>query len=55
MDKTIENIKKFLHIGGVSKGKKGDKLENGSPEKATLYHQTITTNVELNKEEIIKR
>ena len=55
MDKTIENLKKFLHIGGGSKLKKGEKFENGSPEKPTLNHQTITTNVEVNKDEIIKR
>ena len=54
MEKTIENIKKILHIGGGSKvEKKNGKIHsNGStPEKQKMNHQAVTTSVEINREE----
>ena len=50
MEKTIGNIKKFLHIG--SKSEKKEKLE---PEKAIVNHQTISTSVEINGEGLKRR
>ena len=57
MEKTIENIKKILHIGAGSKvEKKNGKIHsNGSygstPEKQKMNHQAVTTSVEINHEE----
>ena len=55
MEKTIGNIKKFLHIG--SKSEKKEKLEivHQLPEKAIVNHQTISTSVEINGEDIKRR
>ena len=55
MEKTIGNIKKFLHIG--SKSEKKEKLEivNQLPEKAIVNHQTISTSVEINGEGLKRR
>ena len=52
MEKTIENLKKFLHLGG---GKKNDKIESFSPEKPKVNHHSVTTSVEFSQDEIIKR
>lgn len=56
MEKTIENLKKFLHIGG---GKRNEKTESFSPEKAKVnqvnHHHSVTAFVEVSQDEIIKR
>ena len=54
MEKTIENIKKILHIGGGSKVEKknGKVHSNGStPEKPKMTHSAVTSSVEINLEE----
>ena len=55
MEKTIGNIKKFLHIG--SKSEKKEKLEivHQLPEKAIVNHQTISTSVEISGEDLKRR
>ena len=50
MDKTIQNIKKVLHIG--QKKSKGDLIENGSSEKQKVQQKVLTTKVELTREDI---
>ena len=50
MDKTIENIKKILHIG--PKKRKEEKVEDYSGEKPKVQEKVITTKVEVTREEI---
>jgi hypothetical protein len=50
MDKTIQNIKKILHIG--PKKSKADLIENGSSEKQKVQQKVLTTKVELTREDI---
>ena len=50
MEKTIQNIKKILHIG--PKKSKGDLSENGSSEKQKVQQKVLTTKVELTREDI---
>ena len=50
MDKTIENIKKILHIG-PKKGKQ-EKIEDFSEEKPKVKEKVITTKVEVTREDI---
>ena len=47
MDKTIENIKKILHIG-PKKGKQ-EKIEDFSEEKPKVKEKVITTKVEVTR------
>ena len=54
MEKTIENIKKILHIGAGSKvEKKNGKIHShgSTPEKQKMNHQAVTTSVEINRGE----
>ena len=54
MEKTIENIKKILHIGAGSKvEKKNGKIHSHgyTPENQKLNHQAVTTSVEINRGE----
>lgn len=54
MEKTIENIKKILHIGGGPKAeKKNGKIHsNGStPEKQKMNPPAVTASVEINPQE----
>ena len=54
MEKTIENIKKILHIGAGSKvEKKNGKIHShgSTPEKQKTNHQAVTTSVDINRGE----
>ena len=55
MEKTIGNIKKFLHIGSKSERKEKLEIIHQLPEKAILNHQTISTSVEINGEDVKRR
>ena len=55
MEKTIGNIKKFLHIGSKSEMKEKQEIVNQLPEKAIVNHQTISTSVEINGECLKRR
>ena len=50
MEKTIQNIKKILHIG--PKKSKGDLSENGSSEKPKVQQKVLKTKVELTRGDI---
>jgi hypothetical protein len=50
MEKTIQNIKKILHIG--PKKSKGELSENGSSEKTKVQQKVLTAKVELTREDI---
>ena len=54
MEKTIENIKKILHIGAGSKvEKKNGKIHShgSTTETQKMNHQAVTTSVEINRGE----
>ena len=61
MDKTIENIKKILHLGGSKPGKKNEKSEkivSFSPaENGTVNHHTdtVTASVEVSRDQAERR
>ena len=50
MEKTINNIKKILHIG--PKKVKQEKIEDSSTEKLKVQQKVLTTKVELTREDI---
>lgn len=52
----MENLKKFLHISPTKREKK-EKIENFPkiPEKAVGNHQTISSTVEISREDVIRR
>ena len=59
MDKTIENIKKILHLGGSKPGKKNEKSEkivSFSPaENGRVNHHTVTASVEVSHDQAERR
>ena len=59
MDKTIENIKKILHLGGSKPGKKNEKSEkivSFSPaENGRVNHHTVTASVEVSRDQAERR
>ena len=59
MDKTIENIKKILHLGGSKPGKKNeksDKIVSFSPaENGRVNHHTVTASVEVSRDQAERR
>ena len=59
MDKTIENIKKILHLGGSKPGKKNEKSEkivSFSPaENGKVNHRTVTASVEVSRDQAERR